>query len=920
MLRTISPPGSPPWHALYRTALTRAAAGDGATATTPAAGNTAGTPVTDKAATVPAATAAAPRAPQALAAPATVGTTDTAATVNAAVTPTATHTAVTPAAWVTAATAGATGNTAGITTAGDAEMTLVVTDAAPVLPSHTNPPLTPNPGITGLDSPAPIPIPTAPQPSLNSPAAQASPMPGMLQVGSTSSLFIQGAGPNGMRGAGTEAYTAAEGQCEQQPTAATTLAAREEEDGRGPARTDADAAAIATPAAVSIGKEQVELNEGAGTRAAEAMQRARQPTEEAGDTRRATAGISELAAMRLGEPLVVTSNRLSNLPRTCEGTGELPPNGTAPIAPPTTVLQQGQSHPGSPTPPLPVQANAAEAAPQAQQQPNDSSSSEWAKDEGPYRDRTHILYCPVEFDPCGGEDEAEHPEEPISPKSQEDAAPESVKLTKREIGKAAAALMRGEQLGMKGLEAAYGLQEAEDLPAVWHRFFEDMQSMLLNKAPPEPPASSPFKTIPELLRKALEKELASFKSCLRTFSKVSNGLCELQQQFRDGEVSHALRITAPTLQLTDPTLQEKLNQALDNELKTFKTKAHLTLMGYKEKEKAHWEGAAEVWTARTYSRFESFLEKSLHLFETHATPDTPAPDAHLKELAVDYMARGMARELMYHAVWIKGSRKSRARGAAKREKVRAEQALREEIQANPSTDLIGLVKTLVGPLQQRVEALEQRQPRSGTAVEHGKAAGKSRAQRRKEAKRNKARNGTTSQQPTAASAPQAGKTVGGTVATPAAATSAEGLGGGERQAGGVTEMATTVAPATVAVTTTGPAAIATKVQGATGPTAAIASTSATTQPAPAPVAATPGAANTATPSGAAGVAAQPAPATISAATLPRQAEGRQRGRGLQAAVRTSQPSAAAIATAAAVKVAMRGLKVNRCLFLLFRER
>ncbi|CAI5999610.1 unnamed protein product [Closterium sp. NIES-64] len=443
-------------------------------------------------------------------------------------------------------------------------------------------------------------------------------MPGMLHVGSTSSLFIQGAGPSGMRGAGTGAYTAAEEQCEQQPTAATTLAAREEEDGRGPARTDADAAATAIPAAGSTGREQVELNEGAGTSAAEAMQRARQPAEEADDTRRATAGIS---------------------------------------------------------------------------------------------------------------DEAEHPEQPISPKSQEDAAPESVKLTKREIGKTTAALMRGEQFGMKGLEAAYGLQEAEDLPAVWHRFFEDMQSMLLNKAPPEPPASSPFKTIPELLRKALEKELASFKSCLRTFSKVSNGLCELQQQFRDGEVSHALRITTPTLQLTDPTLQEKLNQALDNKLKTFKTKAQLTLIGYKEKEKAHWEGAAEVWTARTYSRFESFLEKDLHLFETHAAPDTPTPDAHLKELAVDYMARGMARELMYHAVWIKGSRNSKARGAAKREKARAEQALREEIQANPSTDLIGLVKTLVGPLQQRVEALERRQPRSGTAVEHGKAAGKSRAQR-----------------------------------------------------------------------------------------------------------------------------------------------------------------------------------------------
>ncbi|CAI5960592.1 unnamed protein product [Closterium sp. NIES-65] len=337
--------------------------------------------------------------------------------------------------------------------------------------------------------------------------------------------------------------------------------------------------------------------------------------------------------------------------------------------------------------------------------------------------------------PVTGEDEAEPPEQPMSPTSQEDATPKGLKLTKREIGKAAAALMRGEQFGMKGLEAAYGLKEEEDLPTVWHRFFEDMQSMLLNTTPPEPPASSPFKSLPKLLRKAIEKELASFKSCLRTYSKVSNGLCELQQQFRDGEVSHALRISTPTLQLTDPALQESLNQALDNELKTFKTKAQLTLMGYKEKEKAHWEAAAEVWAARTHTRFESFLEKDLHFFETHAAPGTPAPDAHLKELAADYMARGMARELMYHAVWIKGNRNSKARGAAKREKARGEQAQVEQIQADPSTDLLGLMKTLVGPLQQRVEALEQRQSKSGPTTEHGKVAGKSRAQRRREAKK-----------------------------------------------------------------------------------------------------------------------------------------------------------------------------------------
>ncbi|CAI5967587.1 unnamed protein product [Closterium sp. NIES-64] len=547
-------------------------------------------------------------------------------------------------------------------------------------------------------------------------------MPGMLQVGNTSSLFIQGAGPNGMRGAMTGACKDVVEQREQQPTATAAPAALEEEDRRGQAMADTDTTVTATPAAGSNDREQVKLNEEARTSAATTMQGAGQHAEEAGDTRRARAGISVLATMRLGEPLVVTSSRISDLPRACKGTDELPPNGTAPIVPPTTTLQQGQSRPDSLTPTWPGHDDTAAAAPQAQQphqQPSDSSSSsKGTRDEGPNRDGTRILYCPVEFDPCGGEDEAEPPEQPMSPTSQEDATPEGVKLTKREIGKAAAALMRGEQIGMKGLEAAYGLKEEEDLPTVWHRFFEDMQSMLLNTTPPEPPASSPFKSLPKLLRKAIEKELASFKSCLRTYSKVSNGLCELQQQFRDGEVSHALRISTPTLQLTDPALQESLNQALDNELKTFKTKAQLTLMGYKEKEKAHWEAAAEVWAARTHTRFESFLEKDLHFFETHATPGTPAPDAHLKELAADYMARGMARELMYHAVWIKGSRNSKARGAAKREKALGEQAQVEQIQADPSTDLLGLMKTLVGPLQQRVEALEQRQSKSGPTTEH----------------------------------------------------------------------------------------------------------------------------------------------------------------------------------------------------------
>ncbi|CAI5967474.1 unnamed protein product [Closterium sp. NIES-64] len=571
--------------------------------------------------------------------------------------------------------------------------------------------LTPTPSGSGAAAAGSLAPPGHTHP--NPPAAQTSPMPGMLQVGNTSSLFIQGAGPNGMRGAVTGACKDVVEQREQQPTATAAPAALEEEDRRGQAMADTDTTVTATPAAGSNDREQVTLNEGARTSAATTMQGAGQHAEEAGDTRRARAGISVLATMRLGEPLVVTSSRISDLPRACKGTDELPPNGTAPIVPPTTTLQQGRSRPDSLTPTWPGHDDTAAAAPQAQQphqQPSDSSSSssKGTRDEGPNRDGTRILYCPVEFDPCGGEDEAEPPEQPMSPTSQEDATPEGLKLTKREIGKAAAALMRGEQFGMKGLEAAYGLKEEEDLPTVWHRFFEDMQSMLLNTTPPEPPASSPFKSLPKPLRKAIEKELASFKSCLRTYSKVSNGLCELQQQFRDGEVSHALRISTPTLQLTDPALQESLNQALDNELKTFKTKAQLTLMGYKEKEKAHWEAAAEVWAARTHTRFESFLEKDLHFFETHAAPGTPAPDAHLKELAADYMARGMARELMYHAVWIKGNRNSKARGAAKREKARGEQAQVEQIQADPSTDLLGLMKTLVGPLQQRVEALEQR--------------------------------------------------------------------------------------------------------------------------------------------------------------------------------------------------------------------
>ncbi|CAI5536226.1 unnamed protein product [Closterium sp. Naga37s-1] len=313
----------------------------------------------------------------------------------------------------------------------------------------------------------------------------------------------------------------------------------------------------------------------------------------------------------------------------------------------------------------------------------------------------------------------------MSPMSQTHATPGYVKLTKREIGKAAAALMRGEQSGMKGLEAAYGLPEGEDLPAVWHRFFEDMQSLLLNKAPPEAPTSSPFKTLPELLCKALKEELASFKNCLRTFSKVAKGLCELRQQFRQGEVTHALRISTPKLQLTDPILQDKLNQDLDKELKTFKTKAQLTRMAYKEKEKAVCETAAEVWSARTFSGFESFLEKDLHLFETHAAPNTPAPDAYLKELAADFMARGMARELMYHAVWIKRSRNSKARVTAKREKVRDEQARGVEIQANPSTDLIALVKTLYGrPAMLAGRSAPQRAPAQAQQREHMEERGR----------------------------------------------------------------------------------------------------------------------------------------------------------------------------------------------------
>ncbi|CAI5944618.1 unnamed protein product [Closterium sp. NIES-64] len=250
-------------------------------------------------------------------------------------------------------------------------------------------------------------------------------MPGMLQVGNTSSLFIQGAGPNGMRGAMTGACKDVVEQREQQPTATAAPAALEEEDRRGQAMADTDTTVTATPAAGSNDREQVKLNE------------EQEPAQ----------------------------------PRQCRGQDSM---------------------------------------------------------------RKKL-------------DEAEPPEQPMSPTSQEDATPEGVKLTKREIGKA-------------------------------------------------------------------ERQL----SC----------------------------------------------GALDNELKTFKTKAQLTLMGVQREEKAHWEAAAEVWAARTHTRFESFLEKDLHFFETHATPGTPAPDAHLKELAADYMARGMARELMYHAVWIKGKPQLKGKGGS----------------------------------------------------------------------------------------------------------------------------------------------------------------------------------------------------------------------------------------------------------------
>ncbi|CAI7866256.1 unnamed protein product [Closterium sp. NIES-54] len=311
-------------------------------------------------------------------------------------------------------------------------------------------------------------------------------------------------------------------------------------------------------------------------------------------------------------------------------------------------------------------------------------------------------------------------------------------------------------------------------------------------------------------------------------------------------------------------------------------------MAYKEKEKAVWEAAAEVWSARTFSGFESFLEKDLHLFETHAAPNTPAPDAYLKELATDFMARGMARELMYHAVWIKRNRNSKARVTAKQERVRDEQARGMETQANPSTDLIALVKTLVSPLQQRVEALERRQSKSGPSVEPMRPAGKSKTQRRKEAKKNRALNQTISQQPTAATAPQT-----------------------EGTKGEVTKAGAQATPAAGAAAAAGPAAIANAAQGAAGSAAAVAPASATTQPAAVPALATPRATGTAAATSvAAVVAAQPAPVAANPATLPRHTDGARRGRRLQAAERTSQPSAAAKATAAAVKVAMRGLKVN----------
>ncbi|CAI7732792.1 unnamed protein product [Closterium sp. NIES-54] len=330
--------------------------------------------------------------------------------------------------------------------------------------------------------------------------------------------------------------------------------------------------------------------------------------------------------------------------------------------------------------------------------------------------------------------------------------PERVSLTFKDIGKAAAAIMRGDKLGTKGLEAAYGLPEGEDLPAVWSRLFDDLQPLLLDKSPPEPPACSPFTTMPEEMNKALEEELVSFRNCLRSFSKATNGLRELQQQFRKGEVSHALRITAPKLHLSDPVLQEQLNHALEEEVKTFKTRTQATLMAYKEKEKALWEKTAGLWEARAHTGFESFLEKILEAFERRTAAGTPVADDYLTDLATDYLARGMARELMYHAVWVRGNRGTRARIAAKREKAQAEQARLEDIQADPSTNLLELVKAVVGKdlgsLQQRVKALEQRQPGAGGEADTGQwPATEGVKQRRREARKKRALNRTANEQP-----------------------------------------------------------------------------------------------------------------------------------------------------------------------------
>ncbi|CAI5491007.1 unnamed protein product [Closterium sp. Naga37s-1] len=531
------------------------------------------------------------------------------------------------------------------------------------------------------------------------------PMPGMQQVGSTSSLFVQDGAARHPTSApmaplanppfpadpsqappsaspmpglltardpgGADAEVMAEtnaADVAQREDNAAAGESRERERGMGVGRAGEDAAVqVPTPsqpttALETTGKDKAERAEAQEIGAAHPAPAAEQPEVAAANAREVPTGSRVAMNMKLGEAFVVTSSYIKDFMLACEGTEGQPSRGAAPTAHPPPAKRQDQNQPvnrsdgTTPATQLPnsnasqiqardegTAANTPLAQPETQQHPENINTDAPARTD---REQTLTLYCPVEFDPWGGEDEAE---QPMSPRSHQDPDADLVNLTRRDIKKAAAAIMRGEELGLRGLGAAYRLAEGDDLPTVWSRLFDDLQPLLLDKTPPEPPAGLPPATLRETVGKALEEELASFQDSLRSFSRVSNGLKELQKQLREGEVTHALRISTPTLQLTDAVLQEQLNRELEDQMKSFKTKAHVTLLVYKEREKAVGEATLELWQKRAHAGFEPFLEGNPHLLNGHTTPGTPAADTYLKKLAADYLARGMARELMCHA-------------------------------------------------------------------------------------------------------------------------------------------------------------------------------------------------------------------------------------------------------------------------------